>query len=606
MGTSFFHPGLFFVAGALLVCLAPGRWGRWLPPLAAIAALVAVATAQAGMHGALSYLGLEAITGRVDRLSVIFAYIFAIQAFIGFIYSLNVEQRGHHAAALFYVAGAMGCVFAGDYLTLFVCWEVMSIASTFLIWLRGNAKSTAAGYRYLLFHALGGMVLLAGLLLRQQALGTFEFTPIDPFAAAYYDYLILAGFAVNAAVVPLHAWLSDAYPEATVAGAVFLSAFTTKTAVYVLARGFVGFEVLAIMGVVMALYGVFYATIENNARRILAYHIVSQVGYMVAGIGIGTALTVNGAVSHAYAHILYKGLLFMGAGCLLHAAGTAKLSELGGLARRLPLVLVLYMVAAVSISGMPLFSGFVTKTMTITGAAEAHRTWLALGLEVAAVGTFLSVGLKLPYFAFFSKPDRATMHLERIPLNMYIAMVLSALLCLVIGIYPDALYRLLPFVQGVEAYTPFADRAGGSVFHPYEVWRVLQACLLLGFTGLGFYFMRKVLAPKAGRNLDFDFVYRLVGRGVFYLISIPLAFLDSLWSQVYAKVGLRIMAFVAFLTTVFDTKGIDGVLDNGAWGVRGVGRVLALIQTGGLQWYIGGAVAVGLVVFAAVWMLVGI
>ena len=127
----------------------------------------------------------------------------------------------------------------------------------------------------------------------------------------------MIGFCVNAAVIPLHAWLPDAYPEATVTGAVFMSAFTTKTAVYVLARGFAGFEILAIMGTLMTLYGVFYATIENNARRILSYHIVSQVGYMVAGIGVGTAMTVNGACAHAYAHILYKGLLFMGAGTLL-------------------------------------------------------------------------------------------------------------------------------------------------------------------------------------------------------------------------------------------------------------------------------------------------
>ncbi len=225
---------------------------------------------------------------------------------------------------------------------------------------------------------------MGGLLLRYKMVGNFDFVPISPSEATIYDYLILLGFAVNAAVVPLHAWLPDAIQKPLLL-VLFYECFTTKTAVYVLARGFAGFEVLAIAGTIMAIYGVFYATIENNARRILAYHIVSQVGYMVAGIGIGTAMTLNGAAAHAYAHILYKGLLFMGAGSLLYATGTAKLTELGGLVSKLPWVFVFYMVGAVSISGFPLFSGFVSKTMVIAGAAEAHRTYLALGLELAAV-----------------------------------------------------------------------------------------------------------------------------------------------------------------------------------------------------------------------------
>src|SRR6266571_4192049 len=182
----------------------------------------------------------------------------------------------------------------------------MSIGSVFLVWLRGTPASTAAGFRYFLFHIFGGLFLLAGLLLRHAALGTFAFTAVAPEAARYFDYLILIGFLVNAAFAPLHAWLPDAYPEATVTGAVFMSAFTTKTAVYVLLRGFAGTEVLVWLGAAMAVYGVVYAVLENDARRLLAYHIISQVGYMVCGVGIGSALAANGATAHAFAHILYK------------------------------------------------------------------------------------------------------------------------------------------------------------------------------------------------------------------------------------------------------------------------------------------------------------
>ncbi len=581
----FVHPSIFFVACAAAVWVLPGRLGRWLPPAAAALAIAAVLGMQPGSYARIPYLGLTLGMGRVDALATVFAHVFAIQALIGFIFALHVEDRWQHVAACMYIAGAFGCTFAADYVTLFIFWELMSVASTFLIWLQRAPASTRAGIRYFLFHILGGLLLLAGLLLRHQATGSFAFDAVDPAGARFYDTLILLGFCVNAAVIPLHAWLPDAYPEATVTGAVFMSAFTTKTAVYVLLRAFTGFEILGVMGTLMTLYGVVYATIENNARRILAYHIVSQVGYMVAGVGVGTAMTVDGACAHAYAHILYKGLLFMGAGTLLYAAGTAKLSQLGGLFRRLPWAFLWYMVAAVSISGFPLFSGFVSKTMTITGAAEAHHTWLALGMEVAAVGTFLSVGIKLPYFAWFGRPDPG-IALKPVPRNMYVAMGMAGLLCFYIGVQPGFLYRLLP--HPVD-------------YVPYTAWHVLQALLILGFTGLGFYLLRRKLVPEAKINLDFDWVYRAIGRAVLALARRPIEAVDNWWTEFYSRAGLRGLMGVAGGSARFDRSAIDGVVDGTALGVRRIGRTATGAQTGRLQDYLAAAVVLGLVVFAVVW-----
>ena len=583
--TDFFHPSLFFVACAAAVWVLPGRLGRWLPPVAAALAIGSVLAMQPGSYTRFNYLGLTLGLGRVDALSMVFAHVFAIQALIGFIFALHVEDRWQHVAACMYIAGAFGCTFAEDYVTLFIFWELMSVASTFLVWLRRVPASTRAGIRYFLFHILGGLLLLAGLLLRHQATGSFAFEATDPAAARFYDTLIMLGFCVNAAVIPLHAWLPDAYPEATVTGAVFMSAFTTKTAVYVLLRAFTGFEILGIMGTLMTIYGVVYATIENNARRILAYHIVSQVGYMVAGVGVGTAMTVNGACAHAYAHILYKGLLFMGAGTLLYAAGTAKLSDLGGLYRRLPWAFLWYMVAAVSISGFPLFSGFISKTMTITGAAEAHHTWLALGMEFAAVGTFLSVGIKLPYFAWFGRPDPG-IALKPVPRNMYVAMGIAGFLCFYIGVQPGFLYRLLP--NPVE-------------YVPYTSWHVLQSLLLLGFTGLGFYLLRHKLAPEAKINLDFDYVYRMIGRLVLALSRRPVEQIDNWWTEFYNRAGLRGLMKVAGGSVWFDKSAIDGVVDGTAVGVRRIGRTATGAQTGRLQDYLAAAILLGLAVFALVW-----
>ncbi len=588
----FLHPTAAFIGLALAMPFLRGdKWWKWLLLLPPIIALYSVFTVSMGDYGAVTYLGHKLLLGRVDRLSLVFANVFAVQALIGMIYALHVDDKAQHAAGAMYVAGSFGCVFAGDYLTLFIFWEMMSVASTFLIWLNRNPTSTAAGFRYFLFHILGGLFLLGGLLMRYKAIASFDFVYVPFEQMMYYDWLILIGFCVNAAVIPLHAWLPDAYPEATPTGAVFMCAFTTKTAVYVLARAFAGNEILAVAGVVMAVYGVIYASMENNARRILSYHIVSQVGYMVAGIGIGTVMTVNGAVAHAYAHILYKGLLFMGMGTVLYATGTAHLDKLGGLVKRMPWVMVLYMVGAVSISGLPFFNGFVSKTMTIAGAAESHHTWLAIGMEIAAVGTFLSVGIKLPYFAFWAKPTNEVMPLKPIPANMYVAMGISAALCLAQGLYPNMLYTLLPNPE--EAFH----------YHPYSGWHLLQAWMLLGFTGLGFYVLKKTLTPHAGRNADFDKLYRLVGNGVLALVCRPLAWLDGIWTEVYRTIGLRSFLGLADGASWFDRKGIDTVVDGTAYTVGGVGRIAAKTQTGRIQDYLSWGVALVLVVFAAVWYL---
>ncbi|PSH03378.1 MAG: Na(+)/H(+) antiporter subunit D [Acidobacteria bacterium] len=597
LGIHFFlHPAIGFFVLALVMAFLKNRhymaW-RWLllvPPVMAIVAVVALSMSNTGPRDltTFSYLGQTLHLGRVDTLSLVFAHIFAVQSLIGFIYALHVQDKAQHIAACFYIAGAFGSVFAGDYLTLFIFWELMSIGSVFLVWLRRTPASNAAGFRYFLFHVFGGLFLLGGLLLRHGALGTFDFTAVTPGTAHYYDYIILLGFLVNVAFVPLHAWLPDAYPEATITGTVFMGAYTTKTAVYALARGFSGFELLAIGGCIMCLYGVFYATLENNARRLLSYHIVSQVGYMVCGIGIGTAMTVDGAIAHAYANILFKSLLLMAVGCLFYSAGSDKLTELGGLASRLPLVLIGYMVGAVSISGMPLFTAFISKPMIITGAAEAHHPWLALGMEIAAVGTFLSVGVKLPYFAFWSKPKNDK-PLTPIPWNMYLAMGISSVLCLFFGLFPETLYKMLPFE---------------AEYTPYTTWHVLQSSLIIGFTGLGFYVMRRIIPPHPSRNLDFDFLYRAIGRGFVKLVSVPAAAVDNIWTDVYARFGMRGLLGLGRGTNVFDGKVIDGVLDGSARAVReGGGAAVARTQTGRLQDYLAATVALGLIIFVVVWFV---
>ncbi len=483
------HPSILLFTGALVVAVLRGRLQQGALLLIAATLIWLVFSLPGGVFGATVFLGIELSPMRVDKLSLVFASVFAIITLVGAIYALHVKDTPQHVAALMYAGSALGVVFAGDLVTLYVFWELMVFTSVWLIWCRRNPASMAAGFRYLLVHALGGIVLLAGIILYYLDTGTVQFAQIEDTGLAFY--LILVGFLLNAAVPPLGAWLADAYPESTVTGAIFLSALTTKTAVYTLIRGFPGTELLVWLGVVMALWGVVYAVLANDIRRLLAYHIISQVGYMVAGVGMGTIMALNGAASHAFTHILYKALLFMGAGAVIHMTGRAKLTELGGIYRYMPVTFLLYMIGAFSISAFPLFSGFVSKTMVVEAAALDQRAWVWLLLSLASAGTFLHTGLKLPWFTFFG-PDRGLKPREA-PVNMLVAMGIAAFFCVFIGIYPQWLYAMMPATVDYQAYTS---------------GHILWELQLLLFTGVGFFVLLKHVGGEPKISVDTDWVYR--------------------------------------------------------------------------------------------------
>ncbi len=585
----FVHPALFFILGAFLIPVFKGRIKQIYLLLIPAAAFYTVLNMNLGVYGEVNYLGFKIILGRVDRLTIVFAHVFTLMSFLGVLYGIHVKEDAQHIASYFYVGGSLGVVFAGDYLTVFIFWEMMALASTFLIWFRREPASLSAGFRYLLMHIFGGLLLLAGIFLHYQNTGSMAFVVIPKASAGLAEYLILAGFALNAAVFPLHAWLADAYPEATVTGAVFMCAFTTKTAIYVLARAFPGYDVLAVMGTVMTVYGVCYATIENDMRRILSYHIISQVGYMVAGVGIGTELALNGACAHAYAHILYKALLFMGAGSVLMMTGTSKLNKLGGLYKYMPLTLIFYVVGGISISGWPLFSGFVSKSMIISGAGESHHPVLMVLMLLASVGTFLSVGLKLPYFAFFGKDSG--LRPKEPPKNMLWAMGITSFLCFLIGVYPKVLYDLLPFKEAA------------AEFHPYNLPHLSETLQLMMFTGLGFFLLLKRLQPEAKINLDFDWFYRKGLQGFMWFDQKFIQGFDTGWGELYRSLALKaLMAFAGFFAW-FDRWGIDGVVDNVAYGTQEFGNQIRKVQTGNIQNYLAGALLVIFVIIGVYWFL---
>jgi len=429
---------------------------------------------------------------RTDRLSLLFGYLFHIAAFIGVIFSLHVRDTMQQVSAMLYAGSALGAVFAGDFITLFIFWELLAISSVFLIWARRTDKAIRAGMRYLIIQVCSGVLLLAGALVHYYQTGSlaFEFIGLEGISG----WLIFIAFGIKCAFPLLHNWLTDAYPEATPTGAVFLSAFTTKVAVYALARGFPGTELLVYIGAIMTCFPIFYAVIENDLRRVLAYSMINQIGFMVCGVGIGTALALNGAVAHAFNDVIFKGLLFMTMGAVLYRTGNINGSDLGGMYKSMPKTALLCIVGASSISAFPLFSGFVSKSMVMTAMIEEGYNYLWLMLLFASAGVFHHAGIKIPYFAFFAHD--AGIRTKEAPGNMLIAMSIAAILCIFIGTQPQYLYALLPWEVD---------------YWPYDTTHVLAQLQLLFFSALAFVWLNKqgLYPPELHSvNIDAEWLYR--------------------------------------------------------------------------------------------------
>jgi multicomponent Na+:H+ antiporter subunit D len=566
------HPALLLVLGGFLLPLVPARVKKAYLLLVPVLVFARLVTMDQGTFGQVRFLDWVLVFGRVDALSAVFGYIMSLMCILATLYGLHVTEDSQHIAAWVYVAGSLGAIYAGDLLTLFLFWELMAFSSVFLIWFRRRPESPAAGLRYLLVHVAGGLFLLAGIVLHGQAPGSgWSFVAFDVQHPSLAAYLVLVGFLLNAAVPPLHAWLPDAYGEATFNGSVFMCAFTTKTAVYALCRGFAGMDILVPLGVAMALYGVVYAVLENDARRLLAYHIISQVGYMVAGVGIGTAMAINGACAHAFAHILYKGLLFMGCGAVLHMTGQSKLTELGGLYKRMPWAFVFTLIGGLSISAFPLFSGFVSKSMIVQAGFDQHLLWASFLLTLASVGTFLHTGLKVPYFIWFGKNNCKPQTWERAaepPWNMNAAMGIAAFLCVFIGCYTPYLYRMLPYPVD---------------YHPYTAYHISETLQILLFTAVGFFLLVKKLEPEPTISLDLDWFYRMGGRAFLWLARRPVQWVDAGVGELYRVAGLVPLMLAARSADRVDQGLIDGAVDGLGNMVRGVGDRLRSVQRGRVQ-----------------------
>ena len=486
-------PALILVAGALLTAVMRAHLRTavlFLAPLATLWAIWQVPDGVAATVTFLEYYQLQPVEG--SPLRRLFATVFALMVLVGTLYAFKQARWFELAAAQAYAAGAIGVCFAGDLITLFLYWELMALFSTVIVWCGGTPQARAAGVRYAILHLLGGVILKVGIEGIVVNTGSIEIQPM--LATNFETWMVLIGILINAAAPPFSAWLSDSYPSSSPTGSVFLSAFTTKTAVLALILLFPGETVLIWVGLYMIMYGIIYALLENDARRILAYSIVNQVGFMVCAVGIGTEMALNGAAAHAFAHIIYKALLFMSAGVVVYRTGKTLCTDLGGLFRTMPLTTICGIVGALAISSFPLTSGFTTKTLISEAAVSEGLVAVYFLLTAASAGVFLHAGIKFPWFVFFQKDSG--LRPKDAPWNMGLAMVIFAAICVLIGVFPQAFYEYLPYpVVGYE---------------PYKAAKVLFYLQLLLFSGLAFFVLLPWMQRTLTISLDTDWLWRVV------------------------------------------------------------------------------------------------
>ena len=488
-------PALVMIAGAFLLPFVKEQARTTLVLGLPLLTLLLIWQIPNGIVISLQFLDYQLAPVAGSTVGRLFATVFAIMAFAGGLFALRQARLIELVAAYVYAGSAIGVTFAGDLLTLFVFWELMALGSTLVIWSAGTPAAYRASMRYLLIHLFGGVVLMSGIAAYVLTTGSVTFQAMEPNSLG--TWLILIGFLINAGAPPLSAWIPDAYPEASPSGTVFLSAFTTKTAVYTLLVGFPGADILVVVGLYMVFYGIIYALLENDMRRILAYSIVNQVGFMVTAVGIGTPMALNGAAAHAFCHIIYKALLLMSAGSVLFMTHKRKCTDLGGLFQSMPVTTLCGIVGALAISSFPFTSGFISKSMTNQAAANEHMAMAWFLLTAASAGVFLHAGIKFPWFVFFQKdsglrpPDP--------PRNMRTAMWLFAFLCIALGVFPQPLYAILPYPVN---------------YQPYTMEHLVAQFQLLLFAGLAFFVMLPQMKRTLTISLDFDWFYRRFGSDI--------------------------------------------------------------------------------------------
>ena len=429
----------------------------------------------------------------VDALSLFFGLLITIAVACSCIYSYQYlkqdDARGSYFTLyLMLSGGVLGIVLSGDLFNIYVMLEVMTFAAVGLTAFRTwNPNAREAAFKYLVVGSIGSTCALLGTALVYAQCHTLNLAQISAILPGNMNptmilafALLFAGFGCKSFMFPFHPIAADAHGAAPSSVSVLISGVFTKTGVYGIIRvcyflfrtmGLTSVQTMVVfIGCLSMFVCVTMALNQHDFKRLLAFHSISQIGYILTSLGLCTALGIAGGLYHAINHTLFKGLLFLTAGSVLYATGTTYLENLGGLARKMPKTTILFLIGAFSISGIPPFNGFYSKWLvyqaTFEKAAETGSIGYALVTVICVVTSVLTLAsfIKVGHSVFFGQSNPALENAKDPPLGMRIPMWILAALCVFTGLFPNVMlnYIIIPATNAVYNTVPYIDSAMGA------------------------------------------------------------------------------------------------------------------------------------------------
>ena len=456
----------------------------------------------------------------VDALSLFFALLVSVAVFVSGVYSIQYmrhddNEREYYTLFLMLGGGVMGLVLSGDLFNMFIMVEILTFAAVALTAFRNTAKGALeAAFKYLVVGSIGSTCILVGtsmLYAQAHTLNLAQLAQVIPgnlnTATKVAFALLFVGFGTKAFIVPFHPLAADAHGAAPASISVMISGVLTKSGIYGIIRltyflfqtmnlGTMQF-LLVFIGSLSMFICVTMALAQHDFKRLLAFHSISQIGYVLTAVGLCTALGVSAGLYHAMNHTLFKGLLFLAAGAVLHETGTTDLGKLGGLSKKMPHTTVLFLIGAFSISGIPPFNGFASKWMiyqaTYQKAVESGNIGFLLVTIIALVTSVLTLAsfVKVSQSVFFGQLPKELEHVKEVPFGMRLAMGIFALLCVLTGLFPNLVttYITEPAARAVFSVAQYISAMGfdasgvaaeGAVsFAHAGVWEPISWLLIL-------------------------------------------------------------------------------------------------------------------------------
>ena len=452
----------------------------------------------------------------VDALSLFFGLLVATAVLVSCIYSIQYMSHDHNVREYYTLflmlsGGVMGLVLSGDIFNMFIMVEILTFAAVALTAFRNTAKGALeAAFKYLVVGSMGSTCILVGTIMLYAQVHTLDFAQLSALipgnlnnATKLSFALLFIGFGTKAFIVPFHPLAADAHGAAPASISVLISGVLTKSGIYGIIRlcyflfqsmglGTVQF-MLVFFGCMSMFICVTMALAQHDFKRLLAFHSISQIGYVLTAVGLCTALGISAGLYHAMNHTLFKGLLFLAAGAVLHQTGTTDLDRLGGLSRKMPWTTVLFLIGAFSISGIPPFNGFASKWMiyqaTYEKAVESGNIGFLLVTIIALITSVLTLAsfVKVSQSVFFGQLPKEYENVKEVSFGMRFAMCIFALLCVLTGLFPDVVTKYLtePAANAVFNVTGYINSMMGSGYAESVMGESLPAAQICTFVEVG-------------------------------------------------------------------------------------------------------------------------